>query len=281
MRRRGFTLVEILVVLAIIAMLVALTATASMWAVNAARRAAISVEVGQLRDAVEAYKQAKGDYPPNFRDYQAFIRHVRTCYPKCDVNHLDTFVGAVWPGYSLSSPPPANTMPQLDEGESLVFWLQGTRNDPLRPFGGSAELVKYYSFDSRFLLDSDGDGQVSFRARYAKDTFYLYMDSRSYDELTAVSGAAFVNNPAHAEGVTANGTRPYFTDAASDALPGTNYVNPTTFQIVCAGQDGEFGADTSPPTQKQFPGFRNGTSADRDNVTSFSEGKTLDDNIPD
>ena len=53
----------------------------------AARRSAS--RSSQLNDAVESYKQDKGDYPPNFRDYDAFIRHVRKCYPKIAPTQLE------------------------------------------------------------------------------------------------------------------------------------------------------------------------------------------------
>jgi hypothetical protein len=54
---------------------------------------------------------------------------------------------------------------------------------------------------------------------------------------------------------------------------------PTTFQIICAGQDGEFGLDPATPGAKFFPQGGNYSPADRDNMTSFSEGRRLQDFI--
>jgi hypothetical protein len=54
-------------------------------------------------------------------------------------------------------------------------------------------------------------------------------------------------------------------------------VNETTFQIICAGQDGDFG--TLGPI-KIFPDGTNYTQADKDNITNFSNGRTLGDNLP-
>jgi type II secretion system protein G len=300
---RGFTLVELLVVLGIIAMLVALLTPAVMWAINAARRARMSVEIAQLADAVEKYKQKVGDYPPNFRDYPAFIRHIRTRYPKIDMAHLNNFVGMVWRDnsnnpYSLTNPPPAGTIPLVDEGEALVFWLYGTRNDPRFPFGFGGGLnspfQRYYEFDERRLVMLDTDPFPSFRSAYAKDTFYLYLDSRSYDELT--SDFTVPSTGAHAEladeyadfaAITHEQvTRPYATDVPPSLPASPVPMNATSFQILCAGQDGEWG-NVDPATGaaatalKFFNGGLNYLPGDRDNITNFSNGRTLEDNIPD
>jgi hypothetical protein len=57
-------------------------------------------------------------------------------------------------------------------------------------------------------------------------------------------------------------------------------VNPTTFQILCAGQDGEFGDSLAADQVKLFPSGAFYEAADKDNITNFSDGRTLGDNIP-
>jgi type II secretion system protein G len=285
-QNRGFTLVEMLVVIGIVAVLAALLLPAVMMALNHARRAAIVIEIGQLNDAVETYKDKMGDYPPNFRDYEAFIRHVRRCYPKIDQTHLNTVIQNVWgTNYSVASPPPANTPTTVDEGESLVFWLSKTRDDPRFPFtaSGSAPYRKFYEFDETRLVDAtadggDNDGNPSFRAKNSKETFYIYIDSRSYDELSQSTATyAFAED-------TSVGVQPYWSDTVINSAAATRRLqykpmNATTFQIICAGQDGEFGHPSLDGDVMVYPAGEGYTDEAKDNITNFSGGR-LEDKIP-
>src|SRR5262245_5004575 len=126
---RAFTLVELLVVIGIIALLMALFTGAVMYGVNLHRRTRSRVGLAALNDATEKYKTKVGDYPPNFRDANAVIRHIRTRYPKISPLEFAAVIDMT------TTPPSIRPGMQLDEGEALVFWLAGTRNDPVFPFG--------------------------------------------------------------------------------------------------------------------------------------------------
>jgi prepilin-type N-terminal cleavage/methylation domain-containing protein len=63
---RGFTLVEMLVVITIIALLAGLAIPAVIVARTHVRNAAIATDVKQLEMACQAYKEKFGEYPPDF-----------------------------------------------------------------------------------------------------------------------------------------------------------------------------------------------------------------------
>jgi prepilin-type N-terminal cleavage/methylation domain-containing protein len=301
-RLRGFTLVEMLVVLGIIGVLVALLLPAVMAAVNRGRVTRMGTEIAQLNDAIEAYKSKMGDYPPTFRDANAVMLHIRRCYPKISATELGNV-------FSQLNPPVLQTAAMLDEGESLVFWLSGTRNNPqypLSPGTGSAP-VKYYDFPEARLSDPDGNGFPSFRPEYAKDTYYLYLDSRAYQLLAGYNTTNdtydLINDPetaAYAEFPPTGGIRPTAADPivrpywSEIPVPGSTAMQPipqrfqpmnaSKFQIICAGTDGDFGyIDNAGVWATEVKGFPSGAyynRGDRDNLTNFSGGRRLDDHIP-
>jgi hypothetical protein len=262
------------------------------------------------------YKDKHGSFPPNFRQYDSFIRHVRTAYPKIDPAHLNRVIQTIWNDTSLNTgnPPPVTTIPVLDEGECLVFWLYLVDDDPRYPFKAAdsnyattaqAALLaakspeKIFPFKEERFVANDGDQFPAYRALYSKDTCYIYIDSRSYFFFVVNDYSDKQTYAAYADGNYAPGyyVRPYWSEDRSTTvnpppIPRTNHfkpVNPTTFQIICAGQDGEFGID--PPTTPGAKFFKGGgnsnsdtepgyQSGDRDNMTNFSEGRRLQDHIP-
>lgn len=64
-RRPGFTLVELLVVIVVLGILVALLVPAIIGAVRTANSAAVSADIGNLTNAIQAFKDRYGDFPPS------------------------------------------------------------------------------------------------------------------------------------------------------------------------------------------------------------------------
>lgn len=277
-RQRGFTLVEMLVVLGIIAVLVGLLLPAVMGAINSARRTQMAMEISQLDQAINAYKNEFGDYPPSMgEDYSAanryntaVERHLRKCFPKMTPTEKTNFYD--------------NIAPTLDQGEALVAWLSKVSKNPREPFTDTAsEKYVFYQFDERRLVDNDGDSTFAYRTKHAGDTCYIYIDARSY----LVHQKQTTNDkPAKAESTDPSpegAVRPYYTTTVVNAAATSDFqkyrpVNHTSFQIICAGQDGQFSQNLD--NCKAFPEGTNYDEADMDNITNFSDGGRLEDRFP-
>jgi prepilin-type N-terminal cleavage/methylation domain-containing protein len=286
--RRGFTLVEMLVVIAIIAVLIGLLLPALSGAINAARRTRMSLEISNLANSVEAYKNKFGDYPPGFRSKATFTQHVRKCYPRIDPSHFNQVTNQIWGNGGT---------PTMDESEAIVFWLSQVDNDQRYPFKyilgtQPTSPVSLFDFKKPRLVNTDTDTgsaanaiyYYSYKPEYAGDSCYILIDARAY-----AYHANSSNPAAQAESGNNGKVRAYgYTTTLSPPPSPIPFANPTTFQIVCAGQDGEFGADpsASPPITvsptgiKVFPFAVNYVEEDKDNLTNFGDGKRLMDSIP-
>jgi general secretion pathway protein G len=170
-RRAGFTLVEILVVIVIIGILAGLLLPAITGALGRANNAAVSAEITLLANALAAFKDKYGDYPPSRMilrengDYTV----VADSYPDltrfsgdADLSTSDHNQRSVeklrkfWPrlrlntagvSYDFNGDGDSSDVLYLDGAECLVFFLGGIRSssgvgvvgfakNPVRPFVG-------------------------------------------------------------------------------------------------------------------------------------------------
>jgi prepilin-type N-terminal cleavage/methylation domain-containing protein len=291
---KGFTLVEMLVVIAIIGVLAALITPALWRAVVRAREARILLELSQLDMAVHSYHQAKTDYPVDFSSIQrntpaaaiadlntasnAVPRHFRRAYTRHTENLPNFFV------------PGGNTLNVPDPAEALVFALMGLTNDPRRPITGSAERNVFFEFDERRLRDPDGNGWFSYFPPDVDLHPYVYFAHNTYDSATY---PVLLQAPGQRIG---NVVRPFRSRInATQAQVDLPYANPTTFQILAFGLSGEFGTcevnepggRTVASVFKVFPtGEADNLASDGvhvdpyavedwDNFSNFSDGKTF------
>ena len=239
-RRGGFTLVEMLVVVAIIGILAAMLIPAIWVAITAANNVRIAVEVGLMETAFQAYRTKYQNYPPNSSG--DFVNHVKRAYPRSNPTKPA----------NLNSP-----------AEDLVFWLQGFGpdvTDPLDTANNGAKREAIFDFDKSRLVDADSDGLMEYYPKGGGQTPYVYFHHESYTTISHTVG-----------GGTDNVAKPYKSNVA-----GQNYVNDDTFQIISAGLDAEFGSGNA---DKTFPVGTNYSAGDYDNITNFSEG-TLRDRLP-
>jgi len=228
-RGAGFTLVEILVVIAIIGMLAGLTTSVLVSARRSVSNALVSTQEAQLSIALDEYKNRFGEYPPDLSDDVAVIRHIKKRWPRYNVADYATFVDQIKMGCKLSSSSygadadyPTDVMSGNGEHvwdirrniSSLVFWLGGLPNadgvpsgfyaNPKAPLGIMADGTRlarpkraqrekpFFAFERKYLgtyLSADYDGTNSF--------FYPTDD---HDAMWDDDSGAYVYTPAFCQG---------------------------------------------------------------------------------
>jgi len=276
---KGFTLVEMLVVIAIIGILAALIIPAIWSAVIAAREHRIVQEVSQLTMSLDKYKQQRNAYPPDGFNASAVAQHLRSKFPKHDE-------GTATSGGPLNALLTAN----LTAAESLVFWLGQTVNDPRRPLSGQGAVDSYFEFKEPRLrptrivnLGGRGDVQLyEFIPPEGGESPYVYFPAPYYytDASSNVVAKFYANT---VSGATVN-VYPYQSVRPDPSMtlfpPNQQWINPTTYQLIAAGLDGEFGVDSWAAVNqlKVFPAGLNYSAEDWDNVANFSNGKTFEKN---
>jgi prepilin-type N-terminal cleavage/methylation domain-containing protein len=127
--RSAFTLVEILVVIAIIGILTAVLIPAVTNAVKTARVTSLRLEITALEQAVEQYQQKYGDYPPDFSSWAVVERHYRKAFPRMSTDDYQLLYNMLHSGGVYQA---AN----IGRDEVLPWVLGGYSDDTQRPFTG-------------------------------------------------------------------------------------------------------------------------------------------------
>ncbi len=238
---RGFTLVELLVVIVIIAMLAALLVPAVMVAMGRAKQARIKSEIDMLHMAVMKYKSEFGAIPPSGNLNGEVLKHFRRLFPRTEMTYYTTYTTSPTYLKGLFSNTNFIRTPgkfELNSQTALAYWLSGYSASSTTPC--SPPLVPIYDFDKSRLESDAGVGvgnepaHPGFTGRFhspgqSKAGFYRYISSANYTGNSEVE-----NDP-------------------STGLP----FNPITFQILHPGRDEAYGTEDDlsnfwPGTRKDF-----------------------------
>ncbi|MDO5554122.1 MAG: prepilin-type N-terminal cleavage/methylation domain-containing protein [Planctomycetia bacterium] len=295
-KRAGFTLVELLVVIMIIALLSGISVVVFRGAKNSVEASVAAAEIQQLSMALDAYKAKYGEYPPDFSDGQAVMRHVKKRWPRSTWGTSETdFVNFCteisncgvtgFGGYSGSES--AYYRCNAKYVSALVFWLGGLPNaegrpagfylnpkDPLTATATGQREEPMYDFDPD-KIHTNSDGIVAYCPRGILPLLYFKATDLEY-------GANCVGRYADPANLAKVKCRDMTGDSLGYAVPyakgtaaGTWYEQ-DRFQIVHPGVDGIFG-DTDNSIIRNAQTQKNLKPTDMDNVTNFlSKGSILE-----
>lgn len=254
---RGFTLVELLIGMTVIAILVGLLTVAASGAFRTAREFAIKSEMTQIEQALEQFQIEYGFYPPSFRDIDSpadLLPFLNRIAPNHGEGNGSTGSGlATWwteAGQGLfesANHSPELVDPDLRPGSDLVFWLSQLSKNRQFPLTGGGERQVFFAFEtSRLNFDNTTGNIANFAQPGRMPAPYLYRDAGTYLPTPGNNDGAYTVPGTTAEDLADAETMP--------AVFNRIFPNSRTFQLVTFGLDGDLfaGAGAGPQNQIRY-----------------------------
>lgn len=291
--RAGFTLVEMLLVIAIISVLISLIVGASWGAVRRAKEGAQRAEISQLETAIVAFKAKFGVEPPSGIKLYEKPTDWQTDLPST------ALIRRIWPQFDFSIARDinrngvANERLSLDGAECLLFFLGGTIDDgkslagfsasPIDPFatslgptGAKNRIGPFFEFKIDRFQDSDNDGIREYQGYLAGAPTDPIVYYSSYE------GRGFVSTDEYVSPILARAFAVYTQPGAANSA-GVPF-KAQSFQIVAPGWDGVlgYGGNYDPQNPETSLAVGRPSTANTpnylgrdefDNVTNFQSGK--------
>ena len=292
--RRGFTLVEMLAVVVIIAILASLITAAAIPARRRAQIAGMAMELAQLDMAVRAYKERFGEFPPDFAvsvstdaGKAVVLRHLAKAFPR--YAPAGSTIAAKWASFRTDVQSGWGVdVNRLCPGEAITFWLggrpiwsavdpnipvagfDGFSANPKNPFdNGSSRIGPFFEFDPVRV----GTPWVEPRYWPPYGTYNETYGNKSYGAITYFRA----DNGGYTGKHWDDWTYPY-----RDSRTG-GWVNPRSFQILTSGMDSMFANDDDVGNEYYlFPTYPTaGTYVEyhHDDMSNFTSG-TMEDAMP-
>ncbi|MEZ6138205.1 MAG: prepilin-type N-terminal cleavage/methylation domain-containing protein [Pirellulaceae bacterium] len=299
--RGGFTLVEVLVVIAIIGVVVAMLVPTLGYAIRKSNETALAMEVSAIEVAIIKYRDKYGEYPPDGSSATDMTRHFRKIFPNIASSELTLLTAG-------SNSSTGITGSVMDPPEALVFFLGGFSDDSVHPFTGAGgpfsatgiPAIPYqYNIERNEPLYEFNSGQLTLTIHdengtpltisndetelglptppgfvgdlipvyrpSGRNAPFVYFNSRTY-----ATAAGFNRYPGQYPGSIGT-ARPYKSDAVNTSAGATSgdtfyrYAEPQKFQIISAGLDdiyGGFVTGSDPTVVPMFSRFPSGDSLD-------------------
>ncbi len=294
-RRSGFTLIELMVVIVIIAILMALILPAIGGAIKNTRIAGVVNEINQLDSAIAKFKADHGIEPPS---------SIVLCEKGTDwtsttaTKNSAALIRQIWPNYDfgdhdINGNGTKTEIITLSVGECLVFFLGGVNgNDatgptaqnniagqigpctgfsknPASPFdrGGSSREAPLFEFVPSRFTDVNKNGFPEYKDNLPSQTnpylYYSGYDGQGYATASEFGGGAL--------------TSPYLQGSQLTSQP----WKPNGHQIISPGYDRAYGygGPYLPKTTDPLPTASSGSPTikerqpELDNITNFSNGQ--------
>lgn len=192
---RGFTLVEVLVVIAIITIVMGITIPAVTSMIAKGKTATIRAEISGIEKAVQQYLEKYGDYPPDFSSWSVVERHYNKLFPRMSTNDKTLLFNLLHTGS-----PAVFQAAELDRAEALVWTLGGYSDDIQRPFTGPGGPLEWTgngsnNYTDGSVTDTDRQSPANFQANI--DRAFAFFDFKpaqlNYSDVDAASAVTGSN----------------------------------------------------------------------------------------